>query len=140
MEVIRTENYLDHLRNVANSYAFPLEQIEAVPNIKEWCDNNGIPEENPYRVGKCLKNSKTKKYRILIVKEITPDMISSVINVLEYNGFENEVANIKENGGFLLHLMLHEIAHAMHPAWSENECDLWAFKEWQSNPLKRMRK
>ena len=129
MELIQTERYLVRLRAIAEHYDFPLEQIEAVTNIKQWCDEQQIEENNFWRVGKCLRNRKSGKYKILLAAEITPEMQSSVLAAMEYRGFENEVAFLKAADKFLEHLLLHEIAHAKNDNWNEHECDSWAFNE-----------
>ncbi len=129
MEPIRTEHYLVKLRAIAERYDFPLEEIEAVTDIKQWCDERGIEENNPWRVAKCLRNRESGKYRILLVAEITPEMQNSVLAAMEFRGFGSEVPTLKAADKFLEHLLLHEIAHAMNPNWEESECDSWAFNE-----------
>ncbi|HMK56481.1 MAG TPA: hypothetical protein VK448_07590 [Dissulfurispiraceae bacterium] len=128
-ETIRTESYLAQLRAVATRYDFPLEEIEAVQDIMQWCNERGIEENNSWRVGKCLRNRTNGKYRILLAAEITPEIKNSVLAAMEYRGFGNEVSSLEASEKFLEHLLLHEIAHAKHETWEEKDCDKWAFNE-----------
>lgn len=129
MEAIQTELYLAKLRAIAESYDFPLEGIDAVESIKQWCDEKGVEENNFWRVGKCLRNKGNGKYRILLAAEITPEMQSSVLAAMEYRGFGSEVSLLAAPNKFLEHLLLHEIAHAKNNNWEESECDRWAFTQ-----------
>ena len=129
VEPIKTERHLARLRAVAASYDFPLEEIEAIADIKRWCDERGVEEDNFWRVGKCLRNRNTGQYRILLAAEITPEMQSSVLAAMEYRGFGNEVSLLSAPEKFVEHLLLHEIAHAKNNNWDETECDSWAFEQ-----------
>lgn len=126
---IKTERYLARLRAIAASHEFPLEEIETVADIKQWCDERGVEEDNFCRVGKCLRNGNTGKYRILIAAEITPEMQNSVLAAMEYRGFGNEVSLLSAPDKFVEHLLLHEIAHAKNNNWDQSECDSWAFRQ-----------
>lgn len=132
MGPIQTKHYLVRLRALAERYEFPLEEIEAVADIKQWCNERGIEENNLWRVGKCLRNSESGKYRILLAAEITPEMQNSVLGAMEYRGFGYEVSSLRAADKFLEHLLLHEIAHAKNNNWEERECDSWAFNELKS--------
>ncbi len=129
METIITNEHLVRLTEVARKFDSLLEDIEAVSNIQEWCEKRRIKENNPFRTGKCLKNRETGKYKILLAKEITPEMQSSVICAMECRSYCEEINALKNPSVFLTHLLLHEIAHARNENWSEQECDSWAFKE-----------
>ena len=129
MESIQTVLYLAKLRAIAESYGFPLEGISAVESIKQWCDEKGVEENNFWRVGKCLRNKESGKYRILLAAEITSEMQSSVLAAMEYRSFDSEVWLLAAPDKFLEHLLLHEIAHAQNNSWKESECDRWAFTQ-----------
>ena len=129
MEYIITKEHLRKLIEAANNYDFPLEEIKIVKSIQEWCVENGIEENNPFRTGKCLMNRETKEYKILLAQEITPEMQNSVISLMELRGYGTEIEALKSPSNFLLHLLLHEIAHAKDSNWSEKECDYWAFEQ-----------
>jgi hypothetical protein len=126
---INTNDHISKLVEVAHKYDIPLEKIESVPSIMDWCKNRGIEEDNPFRTGKCLRDSETGKYLILLAQTITPEMQNSVIGVLELNGFSLHTEVLYKPLAFLMHLLLHEVAHAIDEKWSEEECDSWAFKE-----------
>ncbi|MCU7927390.1 MAG: hypothetical protein KZQ97_13225 [Candidatus Thiodiazotropha sp. (ex Dulcina madagascariensis)] len=126
---INTSEHISKLVDIAQQYDFPLENIEAVPNIMDWCETRDIEENNPFRTGKCLRNSETGEYLILLAQEITADMQNSVIGALELRGFSSNTEVLHKPLAFLMHLLLHEVAHAIDYKWSEEECDSWAFKE-----------
>ncbi|MGR3178526.1 MAG: hypothetical protein ACUZ8E_10760 [Candidatus Anammoxibacter sp.] len=136
MEQINTVKHMPELKKIAQSYRFPLENIETVLSIQKWCEGKGIDENNPFLTGKCLKNSETGKYKILLAAEITAEMQNSVIGAMSLRGYGEEINLLNEPSLFITHLLLHEIAHAINEKWSESECDSWAFKElekFQSN-------
>ncbi|WP_273266425.1 hypothetical protein, partial [Flexistipes sinusarabici] len=85
--------------------------------------------DNPFRIGKCLRNQESGKYLILLAAKITPDMFNSVISAIESRGYETEVEVLNNPFRFLAHLLLHEVAHTKNENWSEQECDNWAFEE-----------
>jgi len=130
MDVIRTEQYLPVLQEIAYSYAFPLDAIEVTDDIQKWCDTHGgVTENNPFRAGKCIRNDATKNYRILLRAEITEGIQQAVIDRIELNGLSSEVKTLNNKKSFLIHLVLHEVAHAQHNDWLEDACDEWAFQE-----------
>ncbi|MEW5974567.1 MAG: hypothetical protein AB1898_02055 [Acidobacteriota bacterium] len=133
MKSIQTELYVAKLRDIAESCDFQLEEIEVVESIKQWCDEKGVEEDNYWRVGKCLRNKDSGKYRILLAAEITPEMQSSVLSAMEYRGFASELPLLAAPDKFLEHLLLHEIAHAKNNTWDESECDRWAFARLKAN-------
>ncbi len=126
---INTIEHISKLVDMAQQYDFPLEKIEVVPSIMDWCENRDIEEDNPFRTGKCLRNSETDEYLILLAQKITPDMQNSVIGALDLKGFSSDTEVLYNPLAFLMHLLLHEVAHAIGDKWSEEECDIWAFKE-----------
>jgi hypothetical protein len=133
--LIQTDKYLHDLNTLVSKYEFPLENIEVVPNIQEWCKTKGLVEDNPFRIGKCLKNRTTEKYKILLVSEITDDMQSSVLGGMLLSHDEDETDILLDPKYFVTHLLLHEIAHARNGSWTEYECDKWAFNEIKENAI-----
>ncbi len=129
---IKTNDHLAKLVEVAQQYEFPLESIEVVSSIIGWCKEQGIEEHNPFRTGKCLRNRETGNYKILLAEEITGEMQNSVISAMEVWGYDSEIEVLYNDRKFLLHLLLHEVAHAKNDQWSENECDSWAFAELEN--------
>ena len=129
MEVIHTKEYITTLQDIARRYHFPLKDIETVANINKWCGKWGIDEPNPFRTGTCLRQTETGRFKILFAEEITPEMQQSVIDAMIIHGFKDEVELLDDPFIFTVHLLLHEIAHAMNLTWLEDQCDIWAFKE-----------
>ena len=128
-QTIITKEYLSLLIKVAHQYDLPLEGIEIVSSIQEWCKEIGIEEDNPFRAGKCLRNCETGKYKILLAEEITPEMQNSIIGAMSLRDYSLKIEILENPKAFLIHLLLHELAHARNEEWSENECDRWAFEE-----------
>jgi len=58
-------------------------------------------------------------------------MQNNVLGALEFGGFE--VSRLREPRRFLVHLFLHELAHAQFPDATEQECDDWAFLRLSNN-------
>ncbi len=129
MEAIDTSQHIEKLVEIAKFFDFPLENVESVPSIQDWCEERGIEENNPFRTGKCLRNRETGNFKILIAKVITSEMQNSVIGAMKFKGYGVEVEAIETPVLFLAHLLLHEVAHAKNENWSEKECDYWAFRE-----------
>jgi len=130
MPVIDTTQYLDELSSLAKGYGLPLEGFTAVPSIMEWCQERGVDEDNPFRIGKVVQDSTTKKYLVLLSAEIDEEYVTgSLIPALQMRGLEAEAGRLKEPETLLKHLVLHEIAHIKNKGWTEAECDRWAFQE-----------
>jgi len=90
-----------------------------------------VPETNHGRTGKTVRNSTTGAALILLPEEITLSMQRSVLGALEFHGYD--VAQLREPRAFLVHLFLHELAHAQFLEASEQECDDWAFSQFAQN-------
>ena len=128
---IRPSENVEKLQRIATRYAVELEAIKVVPSVKAWCDEHGVPETNHRRAGKTVRNNMSGAALILLPEEITPSMQSSVLSAMELHGYD--VAQLREPSVFLVHLFLHELAHAQFPDASEQECDDWAFSQLAHN-------
>jgi len=126
---INTQAYLGELRALAARYQLELDGVEAVLSIQDWCKGRGVPEENPFRTGKIVRNTETGRFLILLLCPITEEMFRSVISAMECRGFAKDAARLSDPGLFMKHLLLHEIAHGLDPSRSEAECDRWAFDQ-----------
>ena len=126
---IHTSIHLGRLKEIAANYPVAVEDIISVPSVQQWAESHGMKEENPFRTGCVVQNRQTMAYLIVLPEEITDDMQSSVCAAMELRGFANEVETLKMPEKFLQHLILHEIAHPLHPEGTEDECDAWAFRE-----------
>ena len=129
MATIDTNSYIDRLKGIAANYAVQLDDIIAVPSVKEWSEKHGLTEDNPFRTARVVQNERTKGYLIVLANEITDSMQGSVLTAMQLRGFWDEVELLKNPAAFLQHLVLHELAHPLHPNGSETQCDEWAFKE-----------
>lgn len=103
--------------------------VEIVPSIQEWCKRHGIPEDNPSRTGKTLKNLASGRHLILLLDVITDDMCCSAKSVMELRGFAGVFQELAEPRTYLRHLVLHEIAHGLDSDRSEQDCDRYAFEQ-----------
>ena len=124
--------HYSQLSKIADLYGLPLE-IQIVSDIQEWCSIRGIEENNPFLAGKCLLDNTTGKYLVLLREEITPEIKESAINAMQLR--EIDTKPINDTKKFVIHLLLHEIAHAANSEWSESECDLWALDQINKHPF-----
>ena len=125
-----TESITCLLRAIAKGHGVDLD-VQAVPDIQAWCAENGVPENNPFRIGMALANLETGRPLILLANPITPTMIGSVIGGMIYRGFGDRAETLREPGKFVHHLLLHELAHLLDPERTEEKCDEWAFKQME---------
>jgi hypothetical protein len=126
---IKTSLYKAKLEKIINYYVVSFEVLDIVPDIMKWSEEHRIEEDNPWRAGKCVRNLETGKYRILLAEEISYEMRRSIIGAMEIRGFSDSADVLNDEEKFLVHLLLHEIAHALHNDWTEDDCDKWAFTE-----------
>lgn len=128
MATIHSAQHIEALKAIAANYAVPVEDIIAVPNVKEWSQSNSIEEKNPFRVAKVVQNTQTHAFFIVLAAEITDSMQRSITGAMELRGFADEVEAPRDPTKFLQHLIFHELAHPLHPEGTESDCDAWAFK------------
>jgi len=133
MDTISPAAHLEHLRAIAARCAVPIEDVQIVPSIQAWCEDRGLPETNPFRSGKTVRNNVTGHYLILLAQEITGSTQNSIISAMELRGHIDRTGVLRSPDTFLLHLFLHELAHAQFPEASEDECDEWAFSQLAVN-------
>jgi hypothetical protein len=129
MNTIKTNNYIKQIEAVLDAIGCELEAVEVVPNIHDWCVEHNIEESNFFRAGKCLRNKETGKHLILLAEEIKKETILSITAAMEIKGLFKKTESLNSSWDFLKHLLLHEIAHSVHPEFSELECDTWAFEQ-----------
>lgn len=107
-------------------------RLEIVDEIAQWCaDNSGgcSPEKFDNPIGKALWGSDSEPNRILLRRILTEKNIQSHLDAIYLRGFENVEEVITNSDEFLLHLVLHEVAHIKNN-WHQNresDCDRWAF-------------
>jgi hypothetical protein len=93
-----------------------------------------LAEDNPSRAGKIVKSRETGRFLILLPECITSEMSSSIKYAMEFRGFDRAVDVLADPLTFLRHLVLHEIAHGIDDAHSEQDCDRWAFEQLAKLP------
>lgn len=110
-------------------------KVEIVTDVATWCaDNSGgmyKKEELDNPIGKSLWKSKTEPNRILLKKDISSNEVENHLQGLFMSGFRDVHYKIENSLEFLMHLVLHEVAHIKHD-WDqshEKDCDTWAFKQ-----------
>ncbi|MGC1818121.1 MAG: hypothetical protein WA900_10760 [Casimicrobiaceae bacterium] len=127
---IRPADHLPMLDAIAATYPVRLQGIEVVPSIRDWSVAHGLEESSHSRMGKTVVNNETGASLILLAAEITPEMQSQVIFGMEARGHFDEAQPLRGDArAFIVHLLLHEMAHARFPDATEIECDDWAFAE-----------
>jgi hypothetical protein len=119
---------LGEFRSIAQKYRVPLD-IEAVPDVQQWCLAHGISEDHPFRSGCAVQNSENGRYLVLLANPLTSSMVGSAIGGMMARGFGERAEELREPCKFARHLVLHEVAHVLDSARSEMECDEWAFQE-----------
>lgn len=108
-------------------------KVEIVADIAAWCaEHSGgayaaSDLDNP--VGKALWHSPTEPDRVLLRSQIPACLIEDHLLSLYFRGFERVYEVLTDSRTFLIHLVLHEVAHIKHD-WRqglEAKCDDWAF-------------
>jgi len=135
MNTINTSDYIGELKSLLHDQNIQIEDILSVEDIKAWCVERSIPETNPWRTGKCLRNSKTGDYLILMAARITTEMVNSILGAISTRGFDTTELNNEDS--FLIHLLFHEVGHAKNANWTESECNQFAFEELRKTKANR---
>ncbi|OGW32665.1 MAG: hypothetical protein A2X59_04090 [Nitrospirae bacterium GWC2_42_7] len=123
--MIDTPKYQALLENIKNQYDKHI-TIKIVNDINQFCKQHGvnIGNHSPFSPAIALKPR-----TIVIASQIDKD---SPIERIERCGFKNIVEQLRINDvDFLIHLLLHELAHLLNnwPQEHECDCDKWAFEE-----------
>ena len=93
-------------------------QVEIVVDIAAWCAKHAggkyaVTElDNP--IGKALWHGATEADRILLRRHIPARLIEDHLLALYFRGFERVYELLKDSRTFLIHLVLHEVAHIKH--------------------------
>ena len=121
--------YSERIANIISPFLVIIERMQIVPSITDWCNKNEIDETSPFSPGRCLRNKETGKYLILLSECVSDDEKQSIIDAIAFRGCNsNDTALLVDEWLFVMHLVLHECTHAFNPAFSEFECDNWAFE------------
>ena len=127
-----TSSALGEFRALAVQFGVPLD-IEAVPDVQQWCIEHGIPEDHPFLSGCVVQSAETGRFIVLLANPITSSMVGSAIGGMMARGLGPQAEALWEPAKFARHLVLHEIAHALNSARTERECDEWAFDHMQTS-------
>ena len=129
MHIQSSSKYAEELNAAAMRFGGRQIEILFVDNPARWAREGGANiHGNP--VACALTNRSTKDWLVLVQESISEDRVRLILDGLEIFGeFGSEVAKLRDPRRFLLHLVLHEIAHLKH-SWNqehEADCDRWAF-------------
>ncbi|HUD45063.1 MAG TPA: hypothetical protein VMR41_05955 [Patescibacteria group bacterium] len=103
-----------------------LDKLFLVPDMQQFLDSEGITEENQDRLGRTF--SKADGHTVIIFKDnIIKKETKSVLGFIIYNFSIEEYKKLTRIKPFILHLILHEIAHAKN-IHEEKDADNWAFQ------------
>jgi hypothetical protein len=129
MASIRPEEYRDYLWHIVTTTGAKVQELLIVDSVNEWAKHHGRGERNRLtpRAARCFDLIGSDKWLILLAAEITPQMQKSIRGRLQTCGYD--ISPIAGERPFLTHLLLHEVAHTLHPDASEDECDEWAFAQ-----------
>lgn len=108
-------------------------EVAIVADIAAWCaEHSGgryVATELDNPIGKALWHSPTEADRILMRRHLPACLIEDHLLALYFRGFERVYELLGDSRTFLIHLVLHEVAHIKHD-WrqdQETKCDEWAF-------------
>jgi hypothetical protein len=129
--MIDVRKYSEVVNGIAKRFPETVEQIEIVFSISDWCTAHKITDNSPFSPGRCFTNNTTGKHLILLSEFVSDDERQSILEAMVFRGSTRTDVETLENDDllFVKHLVLHECAHAIHPEFSELDCDTWAFKE-----------
>jgi hypothetical protein len=127
---ICTSDFLEDLRALAQQH-LPNVELVLVPSVKAWCEATQAAVQSPFKCGAALRNRETGRFVVLLAEEITPDMHASRMAVLRMRPSLNDDRRkqLEVPQGFVRHLLLHEVAHALDSTRNEEQCDDWAFQQ-----------
>lgn len=103
-----------------------------VKYFKQKCSQTNV-ESLSEKLAIALWKSPVEPNRILLQNEIPEAEIENHMQALFANGFEDVYYLFENSRDFMLHLVLHEVAHIRHD-WDqlrEKACDQWAFDEFK---------
>ena len=130
MHIERSSDYRAVLERLLESNTdFPVELL-FVGDIAAWAKSTGATVAgNP--TATALVGSPSNAWRIVIQERICAERVESNIQAMEL--FENHgqnVASLNSPERFLLHTVLHELAHLVLSCGNDQEelCNAWAFQ------------
>lgn len=115
--------------NLFEKYGLSAECYGIVPDIRAWCQSQGIAEDNPQRQAKCLCRTSDGAYYVLFRETINDEMITSSKDAMTLRGLGGKVSLLVDDDMYFEHLVLHEIACVVLGDTSQCWRDEWAFEE-----------
>lgn len=85
-QMLRVADYRSLLERMLREYGLPTETLEIIPSVQEWCQANGIPEDNPFRMAKCLCRRSDNACHIVITEELSDSTINSAKSSMLFRG------------------------------------------------------
>jgi len=125
-------NHAGYISNLISRHIDAI--IEITEDTAKWCAKHPElvkKEDADSKLGMAFWNHPTEPNRIVLKETISDNEVDNHLLVLFIKGFNNVYYEIEDNGAFLKHLILHEIAHIKFN-WvqsDEDKCDQWAFEE-----------
>ncbi len=130
---MRTREYFELFRYLAEQRCLRQEDVVFVDDIVEWCREHGIPESDRRRPLKLIGENGGCK--MLIREDVAEEAIEERINAMRIRGQLQNVAidraeTLNSVQKKLAYLFLSEYAHSL-PAVGDDEilADNWAFEE-----------
>ena len=127
--MFKVSEHTEIINDIFKKHGLPTECYEIVPCVLTWCAQHNKPENNAFRPAKCLCNYERNAFHIVFRDNQTDDMIQSVKNTMEDNGFSKAVCELDTDLKYFIHLVHHEIACTIMKTTEQAHRDEWAFKQ-----------
>ena len=125
--MIRVSDHLPQVHEILGAYGIEPNWFEITASVQDWCHQQGVEEDNPFRAAKCFLW--LERCHIIIQDEQTDAMIRSGKYSMECDGFESEGRALDTDFRYLMHLILHEAACFVLQGTDQRTRDEWAFGE-----------
>jgi hypothetical protein len=124
--IMRLKTLQSRIEKLIRKHNIVLDKLFLVPDMQQFLASEGITEDNQNRLGRTF--SKPDGHTVIVFKEdIKKTDAKSVSGLILYNFGIDEYRKIRKIKPFILHLILHEIAHAKNIP-DEKNADIWAFQ------------
>jgi hypothetical protein len=126
---MNTHNIREKINQLLSRYNIDSSQLTIVSSVQEWENIHGITDNNSFRLAVAARRKNSNVWDIIIKANIEEENCEGVFGAMLYRGF-SELDHLKDMGieAFILHLILHEIAHTKEIK-AEIDADKWAYEE-----------
>ena len=128
MQIKDSENHRAVLESELRKHASRTVDLLIVDDIGNWAaSRNGNTKVNPPAMA--VTDGVTGAWAILLRRSIDSGWVASIIDRIEFGGFEQARSVLASPEALLRHTVLHELAH-LENRWGqdrEEDCDEWAF-------------